>query len=170
MKRIYFLLPDVPAAEQMVNEFRGRGFKDSDMHLVASNSAKLEDLPEADPVEQSDLAPALKRGSAIGGTTGLLAGLVAVSIPTGGLALGGGALLGITAAGAGVGTFASALVGAGMSDKEVAECEEAIKDGKILMMLDVPDAEADEYRRLVQRQHPETDVRDTVTDSPSPPV
>ncbi|MCC5812066.1 MAG: DUF1269 domain-containing protein [Ectothiorhodospiraceae bacterium] len=170
MKRIYFLLPDAPAAEQLVNEFRGRGFSDSEMHLVASNSAKLENVPEADPVEQSDLGPALKRGTAIGGTTGLLAGLVAVSIPTGGLALGGGALLAITAAGTGVGTFAAALVGAGMSDKEVADCEQAIKNGRILMMLDVPDDQVDEYRSLVQRQHPEVDVRDTVTKNPSPPA
>ena len=62
---------------------------------MAKDSVTLDQLPKASLLEESDFVPALKRGAAAGGGVGLLAGLAAVTFPPAGIALGGGALLGL---------------------------------------------------------------------------
>jgi hypothetical protein len=76
-----------------------------------------------EPVEKkdiSDLVPALQRGTAAGGAAGLLAGVAAVTFPPAGLTLGGGALLGLTAFGAGFGAWMSSMVGIGLPSRSAA--------------------------------------------------
>lgn len=159
MRRIYFLAPDIQSARKTVEDFHGRNLDDRHIHLVASKDTDLGELPEASALEDSDLFPALKRGAALGGTTGLVAGLVAVSLPTG-LVLGGGAVLALTAAGAGTGAWASSLIGAGLHDTEVTGHEEQIRQGAVLLMVDVPKEEVDSYRELVRSRHPEAEIED----------
>lgn len=166
MRRIYFLAPDIESARGTVADLHERGLDDKHIHLVAGEDTDLGELPEASEIQNSDLFPALRRGATLGGTTGLLAGVAAVTLPTG-LALGGGALLALTAAGAGTGAWAASLVGVGMSDEEVAECEEEIRNGAVMMMLDVPRDQVEEYRELVRRRHPEADIRDAEIKIPS---
>lgn len=166
MRRIYFLLPDVSAAETLVRDLREHGVADDHMHLVARDDVPLGHLPEASALDESDLGPALKRGAALGGTSGLLAGLTAMALPTGGLALGGAAVLGITLAGTGFGAWTSAMIGASVTDEEIEASEAAIRAGQILMMVDVPSDDVEDYRAFVQRRHPEADVRDTETTAP----
>lgn len=159
MKRIYFLAPDMESARETVNDLHGKGLDDQHIHLVASDDVELGDLPGADALENSDFYPALKRGAAIGGTTGLIAGLAAVALPTG-LVLGGGAVLALTAAGAGTGAWWSSMVGAGLHDTEATEHEEQIRKGAVLLMVDVPKEEVDSYRELVRSHHPEAEIED----------
>lgn len=159
MRRVYFLAPDVDSARKTVDDLHARGVDDRHIHLVASSDTDLGALPEADALENSDLFPALKRGAALGGTTGLLAGLTAVSLPTG-LVLGGGAVLALTAAGAGTGAWASSLIGAGLHDREATEHEAEIRKGAVLLMVDVPREEVDSYRELVRSRHPEAEIED----------
>ncbi|MBA3979069.1 MAG: DUF1269 domain-containing protein [Alcanivorax sp.] len=168
MRRIYFLLPDVSAAETLVRDLREHGVGDDQMHLVARDDVPLGKLPEASELDESDIGPALKRGAALGGTSGLLAGLTAMALPTGGLALGGAAVLGITLAGTGFGAWTSAMLGASVTDEEVEASEAAIRAGQILMMVDVPASDVDDYKAFVNRRHPDADVRETETFVPKP--
>ncbi|MBZ2190399.1 hypothetical protein K8B33_14915 [Alcanivorax sp. JB21] len=168
MRRIYFLLPDVTAAANLVKDFRQQGIKEEQMHLVARHDMPLGDLPEADTLEKSDLGPALKRGAALGGSAGLLAGLTAMAIPTAGVALGGAAVLGIALAGTGFGAWASAMLGASVPDEEIEASEAAIKQGNVLMMVDASHDQIDALRAFVRQRHPDTDIRDT--ESTAPPL
>lgn len=104
MRRIYFLAPDIGTTHKIVDELRANSIEENDIHIIAKRGTPLQDLPEANPLQKSDIIPAMERALAIGGTTGLLAGLVAAALPTG-LVLGGDALLASTLAGAGVGAW-----------------------------------------------------------------
>jgi len=101
MRRIYFLIPNTVIAGAIVDELLLERVEERHIQIVAKTGTPLGELPEASVLESSDFYPALEQGIALGGVTGLLSGLVAVAVPTG-LVLGGGAVLAITLAGAGV--------------------------------------------------------------------
>ena len=83
-----------------------------------------------------DFAPALGRGAALGGITGLFAGIVAMAIPPLGIAVGGPALIGFFTGGALVGTWASALVGSSIPDEVRRKFEAEIEAGHVLLVID----------------------------------
>ena len=60
---------------KIVDELRAEGIEDRHMHTLAKRDTPLEDLPEASEFQKTDFIPALERGAALGGTTGVLAGL-----------------------------------------------------------------------------------------------
>ena len=76
MRRIYFLVRDVRSAAQLVDALLLAQVEARNLHVVAREGTPLGDLPEARLAQSSDLIPALERGVAAGGATGLLVGLV----------------------------------------------------------------------------------------------
>ena len=101
MRRLYFLLPTVDSAKTIVDELLLARIEERHIHIVASDHHALSEahLPEASLLQESDFVPAVERGIAIGGATGVVAGIAAITL--GGVALAGGAILGIGLAGAG---------------------------------------------------------------------
>lgn len=158
MRRIYFLLPSVASARAIVDELLLARVEERHVHIVARAGTPLEDLPEAGVAQRSDLIPALEKGVAAGGLSGLLAGALAVSFPPAGLVLGGGALLGLTAFGAGFGAWMASMVGIGLPSGRLQKFESAIEAGQLLMMIDVPRVRVEEVEALVRRHHPEADL------------
>jgi len=96
MRRIFFLVPSVASAKAIVDALPLARVEERRIHIVAREGTPLEDLPEAGVAQRSDLVPALEKGIAAGGLSGLLAGALAMTFPPTGLVLGGGALLGLT--------------------------------------------------------------------------
>lgn len=162
------LLPGINDARELVDVFRRNGYSDRDLHLVAREDVPMEDLPEASMTQQSDLLPALKCGTAVGGTVGLLAGLGAVVVPGPGVAIGGGAVAGIAAAGAAVGGWSAVLVGAGMDRKQIADCEQALQEGRVLMLVDVDADQVETVRETVTSHYPDVVVEDIERIVPAP--
>ncbi len=163
MRRLYFLLPTVDSAKTIVDELLLARIEERHMHIAAADHHALTEahLPEAGLLQESDFVPAVERGVAIGGATGILAGIAAVAIPGVGLALGGGAILGIGLAGAGVGAWLSSMIGISAPSTRLKEFETAIEKGSLLMMVDVPKARVDEITNLVKKHHPEAEVEGT---------
>ena len=163
MRRLYFLLPTVDSAKTIVDELLLARVEQRHMHIAAADHHALVEahLPEAGLLQESDFVPAVERGLAIGGATGILAGIAAVAIPGVGLALGGGAILGIGLAGAGVGAWLSSMIGISAPSSRLTEFEEAIKQGNLLMMVDVPKSRVDEITDLIKTHHPEAHVEGT---------
>ena len=163
MRRLYFLLPNVDSAKTIVDELLLARVEQRHMHIAAADHHALVEahLPEAGLLQESDFVPAVERGLAIGGATGILAGIAAVAIPGVGLALGGGAILGIGLAGAGVGAWLSSMIGISAPSSRLTEFEEAIKQGSLLMMVDVPKSRVDEITDLIKTHHPEAHVEGT---------
>ncbi|RMD68776.1 MAG: DUF1269 domain-containing protein [Gammaproteobacteria bacterium] len=161
MRRLYFLVPDVETARKIVEELLLARVEERHIHLIAKEGTPMEDLPEATFLQKTDFVPALERGLAIGGATGLLAGLVAMTFPPAGLVLGGAAVLATTLAGAGVGAWLSSMIGAALPNSRIKQFEEAIEKGEILMMVDVPKDRVHEIEELIKKHHPEAEVEGT---------
>jgi hypothetical protein len=161
MRRIYFLLPSVAYARSIVDELLLARIEERHIHVVAREGTPLEDLPEAKVAQSTDLVPALQRGVAAGGLSGLLAGALAVTFPPAGLVLGGGAVLGLTLFGAGFGAWMSSMVGVGLPNSRIEQYRQAIEAGQLLMMIDVPRARVEQVEALVTRHHPEAELEGT---------
>ena len=161
MRRLYFLLPGVDSAKTIVDELLLARIEERHIHIAAKDHHALTDanLPEANLLQESDFVPAVERGLAVGGATGVVAGIAAVT--TGGLALAGGAILGIGLAGAGVGAWISGMIGISAPSTRLTEFEDAIEKGSLLMMVDVPKARVEEITELVKSHHPEADIEGT---------
>lgn len=158
MRRIYFLAPNVASARAIVNDLLLARIEERHIHVLAKDTTPLEDLPAAGLAQRSDLIPSLERGAAAGGAIGLLAGVAAVTFPPAGLVLGGGALLGMALLGTGLGAWMSSMIGVGIPNSRLAQFEDAIARGELLLMIDVPRTRVEEIEAVIRRHHPEAEL------------
>lgn len=155
MRRIYFLVPTLELTQQIVKELQSEGVEDRHIHILAKRDAPLEDLPEAGVTIKTDFLPAVERGVALGGTTGLLAGLIGLRFA--GFAIAGGPLLGAIMAGATIGSLMGGLAGMNSGNSRLKQFEEAIEQGELLMLVDIPRERIEWIKNLVAKHHPEAE-------------
>lgn len=158
MRRIYFLLPNVESARGIIDELLVKRIEWRHIHVLANPGVTLEDLPQATLAQRSDLLPALARGTAAGGVTGVLAGLVAMAFPPAGLTIAGGAVVLIALASAGFGAWTATMIGVGVPNTRLKRFENAIDHGELLMMVDVGKNRVEEIEEVVRSHHPEADI------------
>ena len=108
-EEIYFLIPNIEVTHKIVEELQSEGIEDRYIHILAKRDTPLEGLPEAGMSIKTDFLPAVERGIALGGSTGLLAGLIGLRFA--GFAIAGRALLGIIMASATIGSLMGGLAG-----------------------------------------------------------
>lgn len=161
MRRIYFLVPNVDSAKGIVTELLLKHVEERHIHIVARSDISLEELPKAKLAQRTDLIPSIEKGIATGGVCGVLAGLAVVAFPPTGLALGGGALLGLTAFGAGFGAWASSMIGISIPNSHIEKYKKAISEGQLLLMIDVPAGRVDEVEKIIRQHHPEVELKGT---------
>lgn len=158
MKRLYFLAPNVRIASNIVNELLLARIEERHIHVIAKEGIPLGHLPEAGLLEKSDFYPALQRGLAVGGVTGVLAGLLAVTFPPAGLTLGGGAVLATALAGSGFGAWFSTMIGTDVPNTRHERFRAAIERGELLMLVDVPKSRVAEIESLVKKHHRSVEI------------
>ena len=163
MKRLYFLIPDIDTASAIVDELLLARIEERRIHIAAKDHHPLQqaNLPDTNLLQDSDFIPAVEKGLAVGGGTGILAGLVAMSFPPAGLIVGGGAVLGLGLLGAGFGAWISGMIGVNVENSQLEEFQQAIEQGQLLLMVDVPKARVDEINDLLKKHHPQIDIRGT---------
>lgn len=166
MHRIYFLVPSVASAKAIVDELLLARVEERHIHVIAREGTPLESLPEAGLAQRSDLIPAIEKGVAAGGLTGLLAGVLAVTFPPAGLVLGGGAVLSLAAFGAGFGAWMASMVAVDLPSSRLEKYESAVQAGELLMMVDVPRARIEAIEAAVRRHHPEAELEGTEPNMP----
>jgi len=159
MRRLYFLLPDLDLTHTVVDELLLARIEERHIHVIAKEGTPLKDLPEASLIQKSDFVPAVERGVAMGGATGVAAGLVAVALP--GVVIAGGALLAMGLAGAGMGAWLGGMIGMDVGNSHIKQFESAIQDGQILVLVDVPKDRVDEIQNSVKKHHSEADFEGT---------
>jgi len=169
MRRLYFMLPDLNTANTVVDELLLKRVDEHHIHVVAKEGTPMGDLPEANLLQKSDFIPAMERGLAVGGITGVLAGIAAVTFPPAGLVLGGGAILGTSLAGAGIGAWISGMIGMDVPNTQIEKFEGAIEKGEVLMMIDIPKTRVEEIEALIQQHHPDADMGGTEPHIPAFP-
>lgn len=132
-RRIYST-PNLAAAQAALGAARDTGIDREDLSLIARSDIEMDAVPDDLREAHTDMVPAALRGAAGGGAVGLVAGLIAVAVPPLGITLAGAGLM--TAVGALVGSWSSALVGATVADPVRRQFEEAIEGGQVLLVVD----------------------------------
>jgi hypothetical protein len=159
VKRLYFMLPDKESCKNVVAELRCAGIPDRRLHVVASLAISIDDLPEAGLLQRTELVHGLERGLALGGTAGLLGGMLVLAFPPAGLVVGGQALVAaVTAGGAGFGALVLGLISKDTHNKDLAAFESDISHGRILLMVDVPKEHVEQWKQLILEHHPEAEI------------
>ena len=169
MRRIYFLVPDITTTKKIVDELLQARIEERHIHVIAKRGTPLEDLPEANLLRKSDFVPAVEQGLMLGGSTGMLAGLVAIVLPPASTVIAGGILLATTLAGAGVGAWLSGMVGMSVGNRRTKEFEEAIEAGHLLLLADVPTDRVDEIEKRVKQHLPTVEIEGTEPHIPAFP-
>ena len=167
MRRLYFLLPDLDVAHKVVDELLLARVEERHIHIIAAEGVELGDLPEASLLQKSDFIPAMERGVALGGATGVLAGLAALALP--GIVVAGGAILGVSLLGAGMGAWLGGMIGMDVENTRVKAFQSAIEKGEILVLVDVPRDRVSEIEQLVRKHHPDADFEGTEPTIPAFP-
>ena len=161
MRRIYFLAPDIAVTKRVVDDLILAKIDEKHIHVIAKRNTPLEDLPEATLLQKSDFIPAVEQGLAIGGSTGMLAGLVAIMLPPASTVIAGGILLATTVVGAGVGAWVSGMVGMSIGNRRTKEFEDAIEAGKFLILVDVPAKRLEEIEVRIKQHIPQAEIEGT---------
>lgn len=169
MRRIYFLVPDIATTKRIVDELLLARIEERHIHVIAKRGTPLEDLPEANLLQKSDFIPAVEHGLALGGSTGILAGLVAIALPATAPVIAGGVLLATTLAGAGVGAWAGGMVGMSVGNTRIKQFEDAIEAGELLVLADVPKDRVDEIEARVKQHLPRAQIEGTEPEIPAFP-
>ena len=159
MRRLYFLVPDAGLARAIVDDLLRARITWQHIHVLANHDVTLEQLPEASLLQRSDVVHALERGVALGGATGAFLGLIALAFPPAGLTIAGGAVVGMTLAGAGFGAWTAAMIGVDEPNARLTRFREAIQEGQLLLMADVPVSREHEIEALVAQHFPQADPR-----------
>ncbi|MGW8311056.1 MAG: DUF1269 domain-containing protein [Thiogranum sp.] len=157
-RRIYFLLPNVGSARQVVNELLLARIDDHHIHVMAREGTTLGDLPQANLLQRSDFIHGVEIGLSVGGATGIVAGLIAVAFPPQGIVLGGWTMLVMALAGALIGAWVAGMIGTDIPNSQLREFTTAVADGQILMMVDVPKSKVAHVTEMIRKHHPEADM------------
>lgn len=169
MRRIYFLVPDLQTANKVTDELLLARIEERHIHVIAREGTELGDLPKASLLQTSDVIPAVERGLAVGGVTGILAGVAAVTFPPAGLVLGGGAILATALAGSGIGAWISSMIGVDVVNSQIRQFENAVQQGEILFLVDVPKDQVERIEAMVKSHHPDADIEGTEPHIPAFP-
>jgi len=161
------LLPNLTVTHKVVDELLLARVEEKHIHLIAKEGTQLGGLPEATLLQKSDFLPAMERGIALGGATGVVAGLVAIAMP--GVVIAGGALLAMGLAGAGMGAWLGGMIGMDVANTHVKKFESSIQAGEILMLVDVPKDRVEMIQSSIRKHHPEVDFEGTEPTIPAFP-
>jgi len=148
----------VARARQAVDELLLARIDDHHIHVLAKEDTPLDDLPQANLLQRSDFVHGIEIGLSIGGATGVLAGLIAITFPPGGIALSGWTVLACALAGAVIGAWVSGMIGTDVPNSQLKEFDKAIEQGQVLMMVDVPKGKVEAVTNMIKRHHPEADM------------
>jgi len=154
-RRLYFMLPHLHSARQIVDDLLLARIEARHIHVLAPRDADIGDLPEATVFQKTDLVHGAQVGTLIGGLLGALAGIVLVAFPPGDMHLQLVTVLILAIAGAVFGLWVASLAGATVPNSRLRQFRAWIDQGKLLLMVDVPFAQQARIVEIVRRRHPE---------------
>jgi uncharacterized membrane protein len=155
-RRLYFVLPDKVSAKRIERELLRARVEPSRIRFLANSDTAAGDLPKAGPLQKNDLAYGLRDGVLSGAVTGAVMGLVlylsdVLAAP--------GAPLGMALLGASFGSWAGSLIAVSVPNRQLKPFEKDLKEGRLVLMVDVANDRVDEVTQLVTGRLPEPDAR-----------
>jgi len=154
-RRLYYVLPSVPAARAMLDELLLARIEERHIRFMASEGALPKDMPECGFMVKTDLIHGAQLGIIIGGIAGFVAGVMLVLMPPDGLTMRTAAILLMALGGALFGAWASGMNAAAVPNKKLEKYAERIAAGEVLMMVDVPLRRVREIEDMIAARHPD---------------
>jgi len=155
--KIVLTAHSVSLCEQIVEFLRSLGITDESIGVIASDKTPLPSLPDADLME-SDVIPAVQRGGTVGALTGIVAGL-GMTFAAPGFVIGGAGLALAALGGASFGALASGLIGASVPNSHLQEYQEALEQGELLLIVDVPDDHEESIKKSLLQRFPSLSMK-----------
>ena len=154
-RRLYFVLPTVECAREMLNDLLLARIECKHIHFLSKRDSLPDDLPAASVLQKTDLVHGAQMGVVIGGVVGAAAGALLVFFPPEGATLALMTVLLVAVGGALFGAWASSMVASSVPNSRLKQFEPDMDAGKVLMMVDVPMRRVQEICELIARRHPE---------------
>lgn len=155
MPKHIYIVPNPQQCKLVVDSLYELGLTDEHIGVVAKDNVSLEALPEADYEDENDLVGGAKRGAAVGGAAGLLAGMSAVALAPAGIVIGGAGLALATMGGASFGTFVAAMIGVSVPNSQLREYEEKMEKGSVLLIVELEEGSIDSIQSELKARHPD---------------
>jgi len=158
-RRILYLIPDLASARRMMDDLLLARIEERHIHFLARRGTPMEGLHEASMMQKSDLVHGAQMGLLLGAALGCVLGLVVSYTLVAGEGLRIVTVLGLAFLGALFGTWVSSMVGSAVPNSRLTQFQADIDQGRILLMVDVPDSRVDEVRARLHAIHPEVEDR-----------
>ena len=153
--RLYFVLPDLKAAQQTMNDLLLARIEEKHIHCIARRDAPMDGLHEANVLQKTDLVHGAEVGIALGGIAGVVIGAVAIFGPLQSFQLQLVTILFVAVGGAVFGAWVASLKASSLPNSKLLTFTKDIDEGRYLFMVDVPARRVEEIRSLVEKIHPE---------------
>ncbi|MDH5436897.1 MAG: DUF1269 domain-containing protein [Gammaproteobacteria bacterium] len=160
-RRLYFLLPDTDSAKVVHNDLLLAKIEERYMHVIAREGTNLEDLPEADVRQKSDLIHGFQLGLVLGGLTGMILSIIAVMTEMIVPGIEVWSVVSLSLGGAFIGAFAATMIAVNVSSTRLSQFKSDIDAGRILFMVDVPYSQLEEVIKIAKGHISNIDVRGT---------
>jgi hypothetical protein len=154
-RRLYYLLPDLPSARKTMDDLLLARIEERHIHFLARPGTPMDGLHEANILQKTDIVHGAQRGVLIGAALGCALGVLLTYVLVTDPKWQVGTILLASAFGAGFGGWTSSLVGCAIPNSRLSQFTEEIEQGKILLIVDVPEHKVQEVKALVGRIHPE---------------
>ncbi len=154
-RRLYFVLPDLGSAIRTANDLLLARIEDGHMHFLAKRGMSLGQLHEANFFQKTDLWHSMRLGFMLGGAVGMVAGIYMYLTPPEGTQLQLITVLIATVVGAMFGAWAASMIGISTPNVSLKRFEAELKEGHVLLMVDVTKERVEEIKELVHSNHPE---------------
>jgi hypothetical protein len=155
-RRLYWILPDVASARQVVDDLLLARIEERHLHFVAREGTDMSGLHPANVLQTSDVVRAAELGLTIGIATGAASGaLLALFFPLVGEAPQWGLVGALAIAGGLFGAWTASMIGASIPSQRLRRFQPRIDAGEILLMVDVPRGRMDDVEARLARLHPE---------------
>ena len=158
-RRLYFIMPDLSSARKTMDDLLLARIEERHVHALAKRGMSLEGLHEANHLQKSDFVHGAQVGLALGALLGVVLGAVIVVAMGSGDRWQIGIVLGSGVVGALFGAWVASMVGVAVPNSRLRQFTQSIDEGKILLMVDVPEHRLDEVRVLLNARHPEAEDR-----------
>lgn len=158
-RRLYFVLPNIHSAQDMMKALLLARIEAHHIHFHANDDRMLGSLPRARAIEKSDVIYSAMAGFVFGAIVGLLGGLLAYWVPW----WFGEVTLMVVPYCVVIGALACAAWAAAVSTAaptyRLKSYRDYIEQGNILMIVSVPLRRLSEVRLTLSSQHPEAQYR-----------
>lgn len=154
-RKLYFLLPSIQSAQHLLKELLQSGLNARQIHFVANRNKPLDNLPVANIVQSSGLMMTAGLGLAFGLAFGLLGGLMAVMFPNWFGEVSPRVIPYYMVIGGVFCAIWGGIIAIGITNRRIGKFKKQIEQGKVLMMVAVPNDKLTEIKKKITKNHPE---------------